>query len=175
MKSIMPNEIKYENLVLRKLCKDDNLKIYEIRSNQDIAKYLDRPICQSLEEADNFITKVNNGISRGEYFYWGITLADENEVIGTISIWNISEDKTKGDIGFELLPEFRGKGIMTKSLRLIIDYAFQELNFDELFGEVDPQNGKSINLMKKHGFELFDENSSGPTVIYRLTKENYLI
>ena len=59
MKSIMPNEIKYENLVLRKLCKDDNLKIYEIRSNQDIAKYLDRPICQSLEEADNFITKVN--------------------------------------------------------------------------------------------------------------------
>ena len=109
------------------------------------------------------------------YFYWGITLADENEVIGTICIWNISEDKTKGDIGFELLPAFRGKGIMTKSLRLIIDYAFQELNFDELFGEVDPQNGKSINLMKKHGFELFDENSSGPTVIYRLTKENYLI
>jgi RimJ/RimL family protein N-acetyltransferase len=64
---------------------------------------------------------------------------------------------------------------MTKSLQLIINFAFITLKFDEIFGEVDPLNCKSIKLMKKFGFELCNEKNSDNTIMYRLTKENKLI
>jgi ribosomal-protein-alanine N-acetyltransferase len=109
MKTKMPGELKVDDLILRKLCVDDRQRIYEIRSNQDIKEYLDRPICKTLEEADSFITKINKGIDKGDYYYWGITIANENEVIGTICIWNISEDKKREILVLNCCPIIKEK------------------------------------------------------------------
>ena len=65
-------EIYTDRLVLRRLDENDRSVIFLIRSNKEIAKYLDRPLYKSEKEAAEFITKINNGIINKEWFYWAI-------------------------------------------------------------------------------------------------------
>lgn len=169
--------LKTERLILRQLNQSDENEIFAMRSNDENAKYLDRPKANSVEDARNFIIKINDGIKNNESFYWGVSIKDNPKLTGTICLWNISEDKTKAEIGFELLPECKGKGIMFEATKKVIDYGFNVLNLETIEGEVDPANSKSIKLMKKFNFKLKtssnenDEDNNSKTVFYILERE----
>ena len=160
-----------KNIVLRKLDLSDSKCIYNIRSNKQISEHLDRPLESSLNQAEDFIIKINQGIENNKLFYWGITKTENNRIIGTICLWNISIDKLEADIGFELLPEYQSKGIMSEAVRLVLDFAFNKAGFKKIEGEVAPNNLRSIKLMKKFGFNLQStkpHSESPNTIIYEL-------
>ncbi len=152
-------ELKADKLILKKLNLEDRNEIFAIRSNKEIAKYLDRPSCKSLDEADSFILKINSGIEKGEWFYWGICVEPNKKIIGTICLWNISDDGLNVEIGFELFPEYQGKGFMSKAIKLVLNFAFNVAKFEIINGETVAENSKSINIMKKFGF-VRNQNSS---------------
>ena len=163
-------------LKLRQLKISDNEEIYEIRSDTDIAKYLDRPLCKSIEEADAFINKINNLITTNACFYWAVTLIDSDLLIGTICLWNFSDDNHSAEIGFELLKEWQGKGYMQESVSEVLEFGFTEIKLKQIIGEVDPGNIKSIKVLKKNNFILKEndpEDTSSPTVKYILNSDNY--
>lgn len=160
------------NLILRQLTLGDAEAIYRIRSDKKVAEYLDRPICKSIDEAKEFIQKINEGFEKNEALYWVITEKGHDELIGTICLWKISREKMKAEIGFELLPEFQGKGIMKQAIPKVIDFALNELGMKTIEGEVAKENQRSIKLMVKNGFKLstvYAENES--TIMYELVKE----
>lgn len=159
------------NLILRQLTFDDAESIFKIRSDEKIAEYLDRPICKSIDDAKEFIKKIIESFEKNEALYWAITEKGREELSGTICLWKISRDKMKAEIGFELLPEFQGKGIMKHAVDRVIDYAFNELGLRLIEGEVAKENQRSIKLMVKNGFKLstvFAENKN--TIMYELVK-----
>ena len=163
-------------LTLRQLSFDDENEIFAIRSNKEIAKYLGRPLCANQMEARNFINKINSSIDKNESVYWAVTFKEDSKLIGTICLWNFSEDKFTAEIGFEILPEYQGKGIMSEALESVINYGFNTIKLKSIEGEVDPNNEKSINLMKRYGFKLIesiretdsDDVKNSRTVIYEL-------
>ena len=157
-----------QNLLLRQLTEKDIDSIFAIRSDKKIAEYLDRPLCKSIEEALAFINKVNKGISDGETIYWAVCDNKSMELAGTICLWNISEKETAADVGFELLTEFQGKGIMQEALDSVIEFGFNVMKLKYILGEVDPRNIKSIRLMEKKGFVLLPDAPDAKTIIYRL-------
>jgi ribosomal-protein-alanine N-acetyltransferase len=167
-------ELKTNRLKLHRLGKKDIDNIFAIRSNEAIAKYLDRPLYKSIEEAAAFINKINRGIDNNDWIYWAITLKQENSFIGTICLWNFSEDKTGTEIGFELLPVWQGKGLMTEAVAEVVKYGFNNLRLKFIDGEVAPDNARSISLMKKFNFQLLaDAKRDSVTVIYRLSRDLY--
>lgn len=145
-------ELQTNQYQLRQLNKNDAEKVFEIRSNIEVAKYLDRPLAKTINDGLAFIEKVNKGIARNEVIYWGITKKETSEIIGTITLWQISKDGLKAEIGFELLPEFQGLGIMKAVVKEVVQFAFEEMKLTVIEGEVDPNNIKSIKLMEKFGF-----------------------
>ena len=147
-------EIYTDRLVLRRLDENDRSVIFLIRSNKEIAKYLDRTVYKSEKEAAEFITKINNGIINKEWFYWAICKKNDGACIGTICLWNLSEQESKAEIGFELLPDYQRKGYMTEAAQVVIRFGFEEIHLHFIEGEVDPHNSRSIQLLKKIGFEL---------------------
>lgn len=161
-------ELQTNQYQLRQLNKNDAEKIFEIRSNIEVAKYLDRPLAKTINDGQVFIEKTNNGIARNEVIYWGITKKETNEIIGTITLWQISKDGLKAEIGFELLPEFQGLGIMKTVVKEVVRFAFEEMKLTVIEGEVDPNNIKSIKLMEKFGFVF--GRSLAKTDIYFLNK-----
>jgi ribosomal-protein-alanine N-acetyltransferase len=169
-----------DRLELRALDLTDKNEIFAIRSNFDMAKYLNRPVITTIEEAVEFIQKIRSGIENDKWIYWAICLKGTPALIGTICLWNISVDEGKGEVGFELLPDWQGKGIMFEALREVVKFGFETIGLKSIEGEVDPENEKSINLMKKMGFEKVtylretdaEEVKSGKTVVFELRIKN---
>ncbi len=162
-----PNIIT-ERLSLRQLKIEDENEIFVLRSDERVLKYLDIPIAKTIDDARNFIEKINNGIINNEWIYWGITLKNKTKLIGTICIWNISKDGLTADIGYVLHPDFQGRGIMREALIKVINYGFEIMKLKSIDADVDPNNFKSIKLLEKNGF-LYNRISDNG-VIYSVVK-----
>ena len=70
----------------------------------------------------------------------------DGHVIGNIGIWNMPE------FGFILHPDAWGQGLGSEAARAFIDYAFAAHRIDAITADVDPNNGASLNLLRKLGF-----------------------
>src|SRR4029077_21207939 len=101
-----------ERLTLRQLVIADERDIFTLRSDSEINKYLDRQVSNTIDDARNFINKVNENISKNASLYWAITLSDKNILVGTICLFGFSDENSKCEIGYELLTNFQGQGIM---------------------------------------------------------------
>ena len=103
-------DLATERLTLRQLNSED----------ERVNEFIDRKKARTIEDARKFIQNINEGIARNKWIYWAITLIGKSTLIGTICLWKISNDRSKAEIGFELLPGYQGKGIMQETLSGII-------------------------------------------------------
>lgn len=143
-----------DRLNLRQLKLEDESEILFLRSDKLVNKYIDRPITISNVDARKFIDYINYGIENNEWIYWAITTKNSKKLIGTICIWNFSAGKDIAELGFELFPQFQGKGIMQETLIQIIEYGFENLNLKKLEAYTNQQNIPSIKLLEKNNFIL---------------------
>jgi len=167
-----------ERLILRQLQIEDANEIFALRSSEEVNRFLDRPKAISIDEAKQFIYKINGVIDKNESVYWAITLKNENKVIGTICYWNISKENDMAEVGYELHPSFQGKGIMQEALLKVIDFGFEQMNLKTITAVPSADNYKSRKLIEKNNFKIDtnlqkeDDNHDNLTnmVIYSLTK-----
>ncbi len=123
-----------------------------LRTDPQVNRFLDRAVPDSIEEVQTFIWKINEGILDHQCFYWVICLHTTKKLVGTIGLWNFSDDQTVCEIGFELLPAFQSQGYMNESLRPVIQYAFEILRIKKIEACTHEQNQQSIQLLIKNGF-----------------------
>lgn len=162
-----------KRFTLRSLSINDDKEIFKLRSDKQVIKYLGRQGAKSINDAREFIDKINVGIKNDEWIMWVIESKETAMFIGTICLWNLSDDRTKADIGFEILPDHFGKGIMQEVIPIILNYGFIVMNLDVIEGEVDTENIKSIKLMEKFGFEFYENLEN--TDLYYLKNKNRII
>ena len=160
-----------ERLTLRQLVINDAREIFMLRSDSEINKYLDRQISNTIDEARNFINKVNENTNNSESLYWAITLSDRDILVGTICLFSFPEENNKCEIGYELLTNFQGKGIMKEAAEKVIDYAFNTIKVQKIEAFFHRDNQRSINLLEKLLFRNSNESDkANPEVIcYYLT------
>jgi ribosomal-protein-alanine N-acetyltransferase len=165
-----------DRLILRKLYLDDATEIMKLRSNERVNQYLDRPGCTTIDEAIEFINKITNSVKNEESFYWVICLKDGKKLAGTICLWNIDKEHSRIEVGYELHPDFHGKGIAQEALAKILDYGFNTLKFKTIVAYPNSANERSIKLLEKHNFkkdaalevEFYKQEPLGDEVIYSL-------
>jgi ribosomal-protein-alanine N-acetyltransferase len=162
-----------KRLVLRQLNDDDYPEIFALRSDDEVNKYIYRTKATHADQAKEFIKKINAGIGEGNSFYWAICFAEQTGLTGTICLWNLSEDKTTAEIGFELIPLHQRNGIMNEALEAVIRYAFDEIGLKTILGSVHHDNANSIRLLEKNNFKKdeFRKDPDDPdNVIYYLAR-----
>lgn len=152
-----------ERLSLRQLSIDDQQNIFALRSDKEINKYLDRQVSKKIEDAIDFINKINDNIEKNNSIYWAITLTKTRTFVGTICLFDFSNEKNSCEIGYELMINFQGKGIMKEAGGKVIDYAFQTLQFQKIIAFTHNGNQSSTKLLKRFNFiksiEADKENS----------------
>jgi ribosomal-protein-alanine N-acetyltransferase len=134
-------------LLLRQLKETDVSAIYSLRSNKHVNQFIDRAPAKDPEDAKAFIQKILENKS----YYWGITLKENDKVIGTICFWNESADRKSVELGYELHPDYQGKGYMGEAMKEVIDFAFRS-GFACLEAHTHKDNFGSTKLLLKHGF-----------------------
>lgn len=158
-------------ITLRQLKPTDEAEIFTLRSDKRVLEHLDRPAAATIADARQFIDNINAGIARDEWIYWGIRIHTENHLIGTICLWQFSEAELKAEIGYELLPEYQGKGLMSEALEIVIRFGFEALKLRSIEAEVAPGNAASIKLLEKKSFVRTHFKNDAPDVIrYSLIK-----
>src|SRR5437762_13330865 len=101
-----------ERLTLRQLVISDEQEIFTLRSDSEINKYRDRQVSNTIEDARNFINKVNENTNKNYSLYWAITLVDKYILVGTICLFGFSYEYFKYEFRYELLTNYKEKGIM---------------------------------------------------------------
>jgi len=167
-----------ERLILRQLEIGDANEIFELRSSDEVNRFLDRPKTPTIDEAKQFIYKINEVIHKNEGLYWAITLKNETRLIGTICYWNISNENDRAEIGYELHPHFQGKGIMQEAITEVIDFGFEQMNLKTITAVPSGDNLQSRKLLEKNNFKIdpvlqatfVQHEDLANMVIYSLTK-----
>jgi len=150
-------ELITKRLVLRKLTSDDAKQILFLRTDPIINKYIQRKSMNGIEDAKKFISDCNSNFKKGKLFQWGIMLKENDLLIGSICIWNISKDKQNGEIGYNLIPDQYRKGYMTEAMEKVIDFGFQQINLSIIEAYTEGENIGSKKLLVKNGF-IHDPN-----------------
>lgn len=169
-------ELTSERLFLRQITVADVSEIFALRSNPETMQYIPRPLVNSKEEALQHIEMIQKKIEENEGINWAITLKGNPKLIGIIGHYRIRWEHFRSEIGYMLLPEFQGKGIVTESIQLMIQYGFNQMKMHSLEAIIDPENHASARVLEKNNFvkeahlkeNEFYEGKFLDTVIYSL-------
>jgi [ribosomal protein S5]-alanine N-acetyltransferase len=163
-----------ERLTLRQLLMSDEEGIFTLRSDSEINKYLNRQLSNTVEDARNFINKVNENIHKNISLYWAITLSDSNTFAGTICLYGFSDENDNCEIGYELLTNFQGQAIMKEAAAKVIDYAFNKIKVQKIEAFFQRENQRSINLLEKLLFRNSNkpDESTPELICYHLTNSS---
>lgn len=149
-------ELKTERLFLRRLEQYDWEMISYLRTDKTVNRFVKRSGAETKEKALDFIRRIDEGIDSGGSFYWCLTERDQSEMIGSICLWNFSKDRKKAEVGYDLSPEFQGKGIMNEALCKIVEFGFNTLNLDLIEAYTHRENSSSKKLLERNQFKLME-------------------
>jgi ribosomal-protein-alanine N-acetyltransferase len=155
--------LETERLVLRQLLNSDLFQLYKIRSDESVNQFIDREIESDINETRDFIKKITELIQNNTSLYWAIVFRETNTLVGTICYWNFNYNKEDAEIGYELLPEYQGKGLMQEAIKRVINFGFEMLKLKSISAFVSEKNTKSIALLNKFQFEIVPNNLSDKT------------
>ena len=160
--------LKTERLTLRQLANTDDNEIFALRSSENVNKYLDRKPSKSIDDAKTFIQTINKNIEKNDSIYWAITLNDTDKLIGTICLFDFSDDNLKAEIGYELLPKFQGKGIMQEATSKVIDFGIQRIGLNLIKAYTHSENQSSTRLLEKFNLKK-NSSGGGNLMMFKLT------
>lgn len=147
-------KLETERLQLKEIKEQHVEDVLKIRSNETINRFVKRNSPKNNYDALQFILTIKERTKNNQTFYWGISLKDQSNLIGTICLWNFSEDRAVAEVGYELLPEYHRKGIMSEALKAVLNFAFDELHLQEIVAMTHKLNENSKRLLLKHDFVL---------------------
>jgi ribosomal-protein-alanine N-acetyltransferase len=146
-----PN-LETERLQLRRIDAHDVHEIFTLRSNRETMKYIPRPLVKTTEDALEHIAMIDAKIVNNEGINWGITLKGNPKLIGIIGHYQIKPENYRAEIGYMLLPEFHGKGIIREAVKEVVNYGFKVMQLHSIEAVLDPENLGSEKVLQKNGF-----------------------
>lgn len=170
-----PN-IETKNLILRRMKHDDINDLFEMRKDPRIHEYTDTKIEENIDETKTYVDKMNKGVDDNKWIIWAIEYRQSKKVIGSISIWNINNEQQSGELGYGIINDFQGKGLMKESLLSVVAYGFDVMKLKALEAYTEENNIRSINLLEKCKFininkvddEGYFNNRVYHMIVYRL-------
>lgn len=166
-------KLETERFILKEINENHVEDILRIRSNELINQYVRRNSPKTNYDALEFILSIRKRTRNKEIIFWGISYKNQKNLIGTICLWKFSEDRKTAEVGYELLPDYHKKGIMSEALKSVLNFGFNDLNLQETLAFTSNLNENSKGLLLKHNFVL-EENKTDEknpeNVIFSLKK-----
>lgn len=142
-----------DDIVLREISVEDAKNFLSYISNPHITKYLSSDdLPSNIDQSRNELLYWSGLFYRKASFYWAVADSKNNKIIGTCGFNNWSITHNRIEISYDLDFEYWGKGLMTKSVKKICEFAFDSLNVVRIQATVAEDNVRSIKLLERLGF-----------------------
>jgi [ribosomal protein S5]-alanine N-acetyltransferase len=140
-------------IVLRWLSEDDVDGLYDVFSDPQVMRYWSSGPLPNREAAAALQREIADSNEKETMIKWGLALRDSNLVIGTTTLFNLSLDNGRAEIGYAMASAHWGKGYMNEALNALVSHAFEVMDLRRLEADVDPRNAASIRTLERLGFQ----------------------
>ncbi len=140
---------------LRQLEKPDAVDIFNIINSErkHLGKWL--PFVESTKEISHTASFVDVAVDASEEkFEYIFTIRKSDKFIGLIGFKCTDKINKKTEIGYWLSEKYQKQGIVTKSVRSLCGFAFNDLKLNRIEIKCATGNIPSKNIPKKLGFKL---------------------
>lgn len=173
--------LESDDIYLRKISISDcNENYLNWMNDSEVNKYLEsRFTTHSIDSLKDFVNSMNNSENN---VLFAIIDKSSDKHIGNIKLGNIHPVHKYADIGLIIGDKnCWGKGIGTKSIQLVTDYAFNKLNLRKVIAGVYEYNIGSIRAFEKCGFKrayvkkdtYFFEGNYIDAIVFELYNKNF--
>lgn len=146
--------LETERLLLRKMELTDARSMYQYFSKDEVTRFYDLETFTSEQEALDLIQGLFYRYNEKKQIRWGIQLKGHHGIIGSCGFHTLEKENFKAEIGYELDPDYWGKGIMAETIGQIITYGFQEMGLNRVEAFYNPLNVASHKVLEKNGFQF---------------------
>jgi diamine N-acetyltransferase len=105
---------------------------------------------------EQYVLNTNMDIYSSRQLRMMIDLKEEvngMKTIGSVDLFEFEPSHMRAGIGILVHKDFRGRGLASEAIDLLIHYAFQTLQLHQVFCNISTANTDSLNLFKSKGFE----------------------
>ncbi|TFW32327.1 GNAT family N-acetyltransferase [Massilia horti] len=153
MSGLTPIFFETSRLRIRFLTPDDVSAQFALYSDPDAMRYWSSEPWVDLSQAHQQIERDLRDYAEGVSARLAVQLLESGEVIGNVSLYAISDQNRRCEIGYMLSKSYQGYGYMTEALRAVIGYAFSSLSLNRIEADTDPRNERSCRLLERLGFQ----------------------
>jgi len=171
-----------DKLLLRPLCREDKDAFTDITRDQDLWIYFTSDLSDP-ETLTQWVEDAINGISNKTRL--ALTIIDNmnNQIIGSTSLGNISVRDKRVEIGWTWIrKDYQGKGINRQAKHLLLQYCFEDLDFERVEFKTDVLNkaarksllgigAKEEGILRSH--TLMTHNRRRDTIFYSVLKTEW--
>ncbi|MBR7179417.1 MAG: GNAT family N-acetyltransferase [Oscillospiraceae bacterium] len=145
--------IETDRLILRPFTMDDAEPMYRNwAADPEVNKHMTWPVHESVDVTRELLERWTASYSKPDYYNWTIILKSSGpEPIGNISVNRIREDIRSATMGYCMSRAHWGKGVMAEALTALIGFFFDEVGFNRIEADHDPNNPASGRVMEKSG------------------------
>jgi len=113
--------------------------------------FYDSEPAATLAEAAGMQARIDKDYADGNSIHWCIIDITTNNIAGTLGYYRGFADGT-GELGFVLLPQYRGKGYMGKAMKLAVTYGLDTMGLSRITAITTRQNNNAIKLLGSLNF-----------------------
>ena len=145
--------LRTERLLLREIRDSDAAFIFELVNDPDWLRFIGDKDVHSIQDARRYIAE-GPCASYAQHGF-GMYLAEFAAGGPPIGICGLVRRKALecADIGFALLPEFRGQGYAREAAAAVLEYSRAQLGMKKILGITLPRNAASIRLLERLGLD----------------------
>ena len=138
---------------LRWMSEADIDALYTIFSNLEVMRYWSFPAIPDRNAATVMLKEIHDGFKNRALLKWGIARHSDDAIIGTVTLYNLSLDHRRAEMGYALGRAHWGQGYMQEALHALLGFAFGALDLHRMEADVDPRNVASIRTLERLGFQ----------------------
>jgi ribosomal-protein-serine acetyltransferase len=141
-----------DELVLRSVEAEDASELYRVvaANREHLSPWMPWAAGQTLAGTEIFI----RAAVRQERDHDGFQLAvtERDEICGVVGYHRLDHENDTTSVGYWLAADRQGRGVMTRAVGAIVDYAFDELHMHRIELRAAPANLRSRALAERLGF-----------------------
>lgn len=155
MKHLGTKRIETQRLELRPFTMDDAQAMFENwASDPEVTKYLTWPAHGSVAITQMVLDDWVSHYGEEDYYQWAIVPKDFGQPIGSISVVSKNDQAQLVHIGYCIGKRWWHQGIMSESLKVVMDFFFDEVGVNRVETRHDPNNFNSGAVMRKCGMHF---------------------
>jgi diamine N-acetyltransferase len=144
--------LKSNQIILRAVELSDKDHIYRWENDTDYwpVSYTTKPFSSSTIE--QYISNDAYDIYTTKQLRLMVEHIHDQQIIGCIDLFDFDPLHRRAGVGVLIDKAYRQMGFATKSIELLCQYGFNNLNLNQIYAHIDDHNHNSIKLFENCGF-----------------------